>query len=124
MLSSVPAHVARKPVLYAFFLPRVPEGSSGCSTISTALFGILAPNLYSFGDRFVIQGQFDRVLLRPVNSLCQVLFESFNVESVGSLLVGIGLFLYSSNGILRGRLDRAAWLCMWTAAEIYRVYRR
>ncbi len=48
----------------------------GYSMISMSLFSALAPNLYSFGDRYIIQGQFDRVLLRPLNSLCQVLVQS------------------------------------------------
>lgn len=64
----------------------------GYSMLSMAFFSMVAPNLYSFGDRYVIQGQFDRVLLRPLNSLCQVLFESFNLEAVGHLMVGLGIF--------------------------------
>jgi ABC-2 type transport system permease protein len=60
----------------------------GYSFLSTALFGMLAPNLYQFGDRYIIKGQFDRVLLRPLNSLSQVLFESFNLDSIGNIALG------------------------------------
>ena len=69
----------------------------GYSLLSMAVFTTFAPNLYQFGDRYVIQGQFDRVLLRPLNSVAQVLFESFNLESVGSLITGIGVIIYSAN---------------------------
>lgn len=67
----------------------------GYSMLPLALFSLLSPNLYEFGDRYVIQGQFDRVLLRPLNSLSQVLFESFNLESIGNCLVGIGVIIYA-----------------------------
>ncbi|MBL7662608.1 ABC-2 family transporter protein [bacterium] len=61
----------------------------GYSMIPLAIFGLLAPNLYQFGDKYIIQGQFDRVLLRPLSTLPQVLFESFNLDALGSLTVGI-----------------------------------
>ena len=67
----------------------------GYSMIAMAIFTTFAINLYQFGNRYIIQGQFDRVLLRPLNSLCQVLFESFNLDAVGGLLTGIGVLLYS-----------------------------
>ena len=68
----------------------------GYSMIAMAIFTTFAINLYQFGNRYIIQGQFDRVLLRPLNSLCQVLFESFNLESVGSLLTGLCVLWYSA----------------------------
>jgi len=83
----------------------------GYSMISMALFSSIAINLYGFGDRYIIQGQFDRVLLRPLNSLCQVLFESFNFDSIGSLVVGIAVMLQAARslGIRFGLLD-LGWL--------------
>lgn len=67
----------------------------GYSQIATSLFNVFAPNLYQFGDRYIIQAQFDRILLRPLNTLTQVLFESFELEALGSLFVGIGILIYS-----------------------------
>ncbi|MDC0358640.1 ABC-2 family transporter protein [Oligoflexia bacterium] len=67
----------------------------GYSMIAMALFSTFATNLYQFGDRYVIQGQFDRVLLRPLGTLGQVLFESFNLQSIGSLAVGVLVILYT-----------------------------
>ncbi len=66
------------------------------SMLSTSLFLILAPNLFRFGDRYIIQGEFDRVLLRPLNSLAQVIFESFNLDSLGSTFLGGGLLFYAA----------------------------
>lgn len=68
----------------------------GFSQVSTALFNILGPNLYQFSDRYIIQGQFDRVLLRPLDTMCQVIFEAFELEACGNLLVGVGVLAYSS----------------------------
>ena len=69
----------------------------GFSLIPMAIFAILAPNLYRFGDKYIIEGQFDRVLLRPLSTLPQVLFETFNLESVGNLIVGIITIAYASH---------------------------
>lgn len=68
----------------------------GYSMISMALFSVVGPNLYRFGDKYIIEGQFDRVLLRPLNSLQQVLSESFNLESIGSICVGGAVVGYSA----------------------------
>lgn len=67
----------------------------GYSMLATGLFGIISPNLFNFADRYIIQGQFDRILLRPLNTLCQVLFEAFNLEALGNLLVGMAVFVYA-----------------------------
>ena len=87
----------------------------GYSLMPTALFNLLGPNLYQFGDKYIIQGQFDRVLLRPLSSLAQVLCESFNLESIANLVVGIAVLLWSSHhvGIHFGFLDYV-WILIST----------
>jgi ABC-2 type transport system permease protein len=83
----------------------------GYSMLSMSIFGCLSPNLFSFGDRYVIQGAFDRVLLRPLNSLCQVLFESFNTESLGSFAVGFCVLFYSAGKLqIKFSLADYGWL--------------
>ncbi|HEV3255042.1 MAG TPA: ABC-2 family transporter protein [Candidatus Acidoferrales bacterium] len=65
--------------------------------IPYGLFNIISLNLYDFGNNYIIEGKFDRVLLRPVSSLFQVLFETFRVESfqeVATGLFGLGLASY------------------------------
>jgi ABC-2 type transport system permease protein len=62
--------------LYAFGL--IPFG----------LFNVLSLNIYEFGNNYIIEGKFDRVLLRPISSLFQVLFEAFRVESLHEVAVG------------------------------------
>ena len=83
----------------------------GLSMISMSLFQIVSRNLYRFGEQYIIEGKFDRVLLRPLGSIPQVLFESFNLESLGSMLVGVLLFFTSAStlNLELGVLDYA-WL--------------
>jgi ABC-2 type transport system permease protein len=71
----------------------------GYSMLSFALFNTVATNLYRFGDRYVIGGEFDRVLVRPLNSLSQVLFEAFNLESIGTFILGACIFSYACRGL-------------------------
>ncbi len=60
----------------------------GFSLIPFGLFNVLSINLYEFGNSYIIEGKFDRVLLRPVGSLFQVLFETFRIESFHEVLLG------------------------------------
>ena len=61
----------------------------GFSLIPMGLFNIVSLNLYEFGDSYIVEGKFDRVLLRPVHSLFQVLFENFRIESVQEIITGL-----------------------------------
>jgi ABC-2 type transport system permease protein len=65
------------------------------SLLPLGLFNIVSVNLYRFSDQYIIQGKFDRVLLRPVSTLAQVIFESFNVSGLNEILLGIALMAYS-----------------------------
>jgi ABC-2 type transport system permease protein len=71
----------RNEILFVYGLSLVPYG----------IFAMVSWNLYEFGDHYIIEGNFDRVLLRPVSPLCQVLFESFRVHTLAESLVGIGI---------------------------------
>ena len=61
----------------------------GFSLIPFGLFNVISLNIYDFGNNYVIEGKFDRVLLRPISSLFQVLFEAFRVESLHEVAVGL-----------------------------------
>ncbi len=60
----------------------------GFSLIPLGFFNVVSWNLYQFGDLYVIQGRFDRILLRPVHTLFQVLFEKFRFESLQEVVTG------------------------------------
>src|SRR3990172_5102979 len=59
----------------------------GFSLIPFGLFNVVSLNIYDFGSNYIIEGKFDRVLLRPVSSLFQVLFEAFRIESLHDVAV-------------------------------------
>jgi ABC-2 type transport system permease protein len=60
----------------------------GFSLVPYGLFNVVSLNLYDFGNNYIIEGKFDRVLLRPVSSLFQVLFETFRIESFQEVATG------------------------------------
>jgi ABC-2 type transport system permease protein len=60
----------------------------GFSLIPLGIFNVLSWNLYMFPDRYLIEGRFDRVLVRPVSSVFQVLFEAFRLESLQETFTG------------------------------------
>ena len=67
----------------------------GFSLVPLGLFNLTSVNLYRFSDTFIIQGKFDRVLLRPVGTLSQVMFEQFNVAGLNEILIGSAVMIYA-----------------------------
>jgi ABC-2 type transport system permease protein len=59
------------------------------SLIPLGFFNVVSWNLYEFGDIYIIQGRFDRILLRPVDTLFQILFEKFRIESLQEVVTGL-----------------------------------
>jgi len=68
----------------------------GFSMIPYGLFNVLSLNLYDFGNNYIMEGKFDRVLLRPISSLFQVLFEVFRIESLQEIVTGSLIVWYAS----------------------------
>src|SRR5437773_2140959 len=68
----------------------------GFSLIPMGLFNIISLSLYEFGDAYIVEGKFDRVLLRPLHSLFQVLFENFRLESLQEIIIGMAAVGYCS----------------------------
>ncbi len=66
----------------------------GFSLLPMSLFNMVSINLYYFSDTYIVQGKFDRVLLRPLDSLFQILFEQFRLEALGD--TALGLFVMSA----------------------------
>jgi viologen exporter family transport system permease protein len=89
----------------------------GFSLVPLGIFNVLSWNLYMFPDRYLIEGRFDRVLVRPVSSVFQVLFEAFRLESLQETVTGLVAVVWASRrlGLTWGVLDVvlfAAWaLC-------------
>jgi ABC-2 type transport system permease protein len=69
----------------------------GFSLIPLGIFNVFSWNLWMFPDRYLIEGRFDRILLRPVSSVFQVLFESFRLESLESIVTGLVAVFWASH---------------------------
>lgn len=63
----------------------------GFAVTAQALFESIADGFYWFSDRYVIQGELDRLLLRPVDPLFQLLLENFSLEFLPDLVLGIAI---------------------------------
>ena len=97
--------------------------STASRSFPSASINVLSVNLYEFGNEYIMEGKFDRVLIRPVSSLFQVLFENFRIESFQEVIVGSGGGLV---GVAPNALSLEPWrmCCCWfssrsAAATIY-----
>ncbi|MGQ9629153.1 MAG: ABC transporter permease [bacterium] len=70
--------------IYGFFM--IPYG----------LFNIFFAGLWSIGGQYIIEGQLDRVLLRPINGFFQILVESVDPESFNGVITGTVIVVYAS----------------------------
>lgn len=78
----------------------------GVAMLSQALFGFVG-HLWGFANRYIIEGEFDRVLMRPVNPLVQIMLENVQFEEFPSVLLGV-VVVYASSvklGIVWGAGD-------------------
>ncbi|GJM45431.1 MAG: membrane protein [Gemmatimonadota bacterium] len=65
----------------------------GFSMIPLGLFNLISFNLWNFSEKHLVEGQFDRVLLRPIHPVFQVLFETFNVAALNEIIIGCVLLV-------------------------------
>ncbi len=68
----------------------------GFSQIPKGLDHLLTDNLWCVGYFIVRKGDFDKYLTRPINPLFHVIAETFQVDAIGELVVGVGLICYSA----------------------------
>jgi ABC-2 type transport system permease protein len=68
----------------------------GFSLIPFGLFNVFSLNLYEFGATYIMEGKFDRVLLRPLSSMYQVVFEAFRIEALQEVVVGLTVVIWAS----------------------------
>jgi len=87
----------------------------GFSLIPLGFFNVVSWNLYEFGELYIIEGRFDRVLLRPIHTLFQVIFEKFRLESLQEVVTG---FVVIAICIRRLHLALGAVDYLWFALMI------
>lgn len=52
-------------------------------------------NIWDFNDRYIVQGEMDRILTRPIHSLFQVILERLELESLFGVITGIIVMTYA-----------------------------
>jgi ABC-2 type transport system permease protein len=67
----------------------------GLLVFSQALTTLFFSSLIGF-EAFVVQGGFDRYLLRPLNPLAQMLFSNFEISSLAHLFIGVSALYYGA----------------------------
>lgn len=86
----------------------------GFSLIPYGMFNVISLNLYDFGNNYIIEGKFDRVMLRPISTLFQVLFEQFRVESMQEIATGFFCMWYASRELhLHWTAGKFSLLIFW-----------
>lgn len=69
--------------IYGFFL--VPY------SIFSAFF-----NIWDFNDQYIVKGEMDRILTRPIHSLFQVVLEKMELESLFGVITGLAIMAYAA----------------------------
>ncbi len=71
----------------------------GFSLLPLGLFNLVSINIYRFSETYIIEGNLDRVLLRPVNPLAQIMFSSFGMGGLNELVLGTAVMVYAGLGL-------------------------
>jgi ABC-2 type transport system permease protein len=69
--------------IYGFFL------------VPFAIFGAFF-NIWDFNERYIVKGEMDRILTRPIHSLFQIILERMELESLFGVVTGIVVMGYAS----------------------------
>jgi ABC-2 type transport system permease protein len=70
--------------IYGFFL------------VPFALFSAFF-NIWDFNDRYIVKGELDRILTRPIHSLFQIILERMELESALGVVTGLAVMFYSGS---------------------------
>lgn len=52
-------------------------------------------NIWDFNERYIIKGEMDRVLTRPIHSLFQIVLERMELESLFGVITGLAIMFYA-----------------------------
>ena len=94
----------------------------GFAQIPRGIDHLFTDNIWLLAWRYVVNGQFDRYMLRPMNLFFQVICEKLQTDALGELLVGTLLLVLSlSNGVatIKGTQILLFMLSIIAGAMIY-----
>ncbi len=82
----------------------------GMAETATGLFFVLFQGLWHVNQRYLLGGELDRVLLRPLDPYTQVLLDNINLEDLPVGLLGVGMIAVALPGL--PALSLAKWLLL------------
>lgn len=71
----------------------------GIATVGRSIHLIFFDNLWIFGSRYIRQGEFERLLLMPVNPLFQLICERIQPQGIGTTLIGSLALIQASQAL-------------------------
>ncbi|MFP3884629.1 ABC-2 family transporter protein [Priestia filamentosa] len=54
-------------------------------------------NIWDFNERYIVKGEMDRILTRPIHSLFQVILERIELESLFGAVTGLAVMIYAGS---------------------------
>ncbi len=54
-------------------------------------------NIWDFNERYIVKGELDRILTRPIHSLFQIILERMELESLLGAFTGIAVMVYAGS---------------------------
>lgn len=54
-------------------------------------------NIWDFNERYIVKGEFDRILTRPIHSLFQILLEKIELEALFGAVTGLAVMFYAGS---------------------------
>ncbi|WP_042455005.1 ABC transporter permease [Neobacillus dielmonensis] len=54
-------------------------------------------NIWDFNDRYIVKGELDRILTRPIHSLFQIILERLELEGLLGAITGIAVMIYAGS---------------------------
>lgn len=82
----------------------------GMAETATGLFFVLFQGLWFVNQRYLLHGELDRVLLRPLDPYLQVLMDNINLEDLPVGMLGIGMLAVAIPGL--PPLSLAQWVLL------------
>ncbi len=67
----------------------------GFSLLPMGLFSAFAMNFYQFSDKYLVGGELDRLLMRPLSSLFQLIMEGIAFDFLPDLGLGVAVIIYA-----------------------------
>lgn len=71
----------------------------GFAQIPRGIDHVFTDNLWIFGWKHIVKGDFDRYLIRPLNPLFQLIAEKFQPDGFGEILVGTILVFFAGGNL-------------------------